>query len=148
MTDAAFEEDKTTHTLKKAFVPIISEDDLLSDKDEKTLLLVETTDPAILDTVRETRGITDDKAALKYLTDNKERVFPKRDVEGMLKTGLNEDTTTREELAKLDNSLAPNYVLLQEGKHPSLGLGIAMILGGLLLAVGQVLFYLRRWAMR
>ena len=146
--ESAFEEDKTTHTLKKAFVPVSSSADLLGDKNKQTYLLMETTDQAILDVVHDAQGLSDEKSAIQYVEKNPQRAFPVRDVEGMIKTGLNEDSSTRDELKKLDSTLAPNYVVLQEGRHPSLGLGIGMLLGGLLLGVGQVLFYISRRAMR
>ena len=146
--ESAFEEDKSSHNMTKAFVPVGSATDLTSDSKKQTFLLMESRDPAILDTVRDAQQITDQKSAAQYVTAHRQTAYPVRDVEGMIKTGLHSDSKTHAELSKLDNALAPNYVILQEGKHPSLGLGIGMLMGGILLGVGQVLFYISRRTMR
>ncbi len=146
--ESAYAENQTSHTINKAFVPVTSIEAMLADKGEKTYLLMETTDSGILDTVRGTRGITDEKSAIKFVADNPQRAYQTRDIEGMIQTGLHSDSDTRKELSKLDDSLAPDYVILEQDKHPSLAEGFGMFLGGAVLAVAQVLYYGQKFLRR
>ena len=145
VVNGVWQEDKKTHAIDKVFVPLSSAGDKGGDINTPTKVMVEETDPAILQTAGEVKDLNGDAATIDFIKKNHDRAFIRRDVEGMVKTGLNSDSDTREKMAKLDNtSLASNWIMLKEGAHPSLGLGLLLFMGGGLLAVLQVLYYLRR----
>ena len=143
--NCVWQESSKTHTIDKVFVPLSSSNVKSGDPNAPTLVMVEETDPAILQTAQEVKDLNGEAATVDFIKKNHDRAFIRRDVEGMVKAGINSDTDTREKMAKLDNtSLASNWIMLKEGAHPSLVLGLGLFMGGGLLAVLQVLYYLRR----
>ena len=95
VVESAWQEDKKTHAIDKAFVPLGSTSDKDDDSNAKTTVMVEETDPAILDTVREAQQINGKETVLDFVKKNPDRVFLKQDVEGMVKAGIKSDSSTR-----------------------------------------------------
>jgi hypothetical protein len=117
--------------VKEAYIPAHG----ASDEEGPTHLLVLTKDPQILGTVNDLNKLDkgNEAAALKALAANRDRLFATRDVKGMLQYGIDVKSRVNNRLSKLDNSLAPDFVVLEEGKTPELGFSLFMLCGGLLL---------------
>ena len=111
-----------------------------------TSVLVNTSDPAILDTYREMAEFnTNAQDAPAYLQKNKSRIYVKRDVEGMVRSGLS--SLSSEQIGLLKSGISPldeNFITLEEGKKPAPGAGVLMLTAGLALLAGQILFYIAR----
>jgi hypothetical protein len=61
----------------------------------------------------------------------------------MIKTGINsEGSKTRSDIEALftGNSLAPDAIFFEDGKSPSLMKGVGLLLGGLALGAGALLY--------
>ncbi len=143
VVNCVWQEDEKTHKIDKIFVPL-SSSKAVGGPGETTSVMVEEHDPAMIDTAHEIQQLSG-QTAEDFVKKNHDRAFIRRDVEGMIKTGLKSDDSIRAKMAKLDNtSLASNWIMLNEGAHPSLLLGVGCILGGLALAALQVLMFLRR----
>ena len=109
-------------------------------------LLVITRDPEILSTYRELGDIgPNDGRAETYFLKNKNKIYAKRDVEGMVRAGLS--SLSSDEAKQLQTNISPidsDFVTLEEGKRPTFGAGLLMLLAGFALLVGQILFYIAR----
>lgn len=140
-------------SISEVYLPIhsaTSEKKTVAKNDETpppTNLVVKTTDEAILNTVREMSQLDENKnpkEVEKWMLANLQKVFLRRDVMGMVLTGINDADGTRDELAKLHDSLAPGYVILEEGKKPSTSGSLGLIFGGLALGFVSVLYWFSR----
>lgn len=88
--------------------------------DAKVVALLLTRDSAVLDLVREMKAISDDKAALAFILKNRERLAPVRDVRGLLKFGIDSEDKKRRKIAKLNDNLTADFVVIEEGKQPEI----------------------------
>ncbi len=68
------------------------------------------------------------------------QILVKRDVSGLIRFGMDEDSKTRSKLEGLDMNLAKDFVILNDGEKPDLLKGVLMLAGGLVLG----LYLLRR----
>lgn len=137
-------------SVSEVYVPVRSVAYLDSDsKDEPPIkLLLQTRDPGILATYRSFGSLSDSMTKEQiqdYLKQHYDQIFVRKDVEGMVKSGLNsEESDKKRELEKLNKNLDANYAILEEGKKPSMLAGLGLTALGLLLAVGQLLYYISR----
>ena len=103
----------------------------------KVFLLLNSENEAFLDPLSEMNKMDDklttEAKANEYMEKNKERLFPKRDLEGMLQFGVSVSSKDRSKLASLNSDLAPDFVILQDGKRPSLLSAMGMLVGGVVL---------------
>lgn len=74
-------------------------------------------------------------AVFKALASNASQVFRTRDISGLVRFGLDADSKTRAKLAGLDMQLAKDFIILDEGKKPELGVSIGLFVMGLIGAV-------------
>lgn len=86
--------------------------------DAKVVALLLTREPATLDLVREMKAITDDKAAIMFVLKNHDRLMPVRDVSGLLQFGIDSESDKRRKIARLNDNLATDFVVIEDGKHP------------------------------
>ena len=109
-------------------------------------LMVISRDPEVLSTYRELGDIgSNDGRAETYFLKNKNKIYVKRDVEGMVRAGFS--SLGSEDKRLLQTNVSPideNFVTLEEGKKPTFGVGVLMLLAGIALLVGQILFYIAR----
>jgi hypothetical protein len=129
--------EKESGGIETAYVPVYIDD--ANGKHGKASLLLQIKDPEYIDLLSQMNAIQDQPDAktklLQFITSNQEKVFVERDVDGMIQFGLNTiKGETRQKLAGLDNDLEPNFVVLEEGKHPELGTSLLMLAGGLTLS--------------
>lgn len=114
-----------------------------------TFLLLHSNDPEIANTIKDMAaqvgGNPTPEQAETYLNKNKNKLFLKKDIDGMVKSGLGSETSEVKRLLDSNiQNLESDYVILDEGAKPSLGAGVGMLLLGLVLAAAQVLFYARQ----
>jgi hypothetical protein len=140
LLDASFKQTKYSETITEAYIPVRSVD---NPDEERIQLLLETEDEGIIKTLEEMGkiGKKDEKAARAWALKNVARLFPRRDLEGMVRHG---DTRTREEVLRLTDSLNPDFVVLRQGEKPSMGLAIGMVIGGVVCG-GLLLLMLLGW---
>ena len=137
--------------IKKVYVPIVNDEEIAQEDKAKIKLLImsekeETvakvgsadTDSASDPSLKEGAKISDEKAT-KIL----EKYFPTAVIEGMVKSGLDSEESERtKQLAAAIPNRAEDCIILEEGKRPSLGVGIFLVLLAAGLTVAQVLYYL------
>jgi len=113
----------------------------------KTGLVVETRDPALLAAYQEVLALDrrqdlSDEEAERYVLEHAATLFPRRDVQGLVRFGLELEDEDRREIAGLAGELAPDFVILEEGARPQPWLSLGAFAAGLVvlgLALRKVL---------
>ncbi|HEX2570433.1 MAG TPA: hypothetical protein VH877_12820 [Polyangia bacterium] len=102
------------------------------DEKSKVQVLVATKDPALLEVYRRLSSEKDEKA-VETISAEFGKVFQHRDVQGLVRFGFDLDEEDREKLASLTASLAPDFVIIDEGEKPQVAFAFARLAGGLML---------------
>jgi hypothetical protein len=117
---------------KSLYVPLVPKD---TDSSESIIhVLVLTTDPALLDSSNKMKDLVksnaDDATAGEFLIENMEKMHVSRPVEGLVQYGFDGDDKKSRKIRALYSNLASGLIIIEEGRKPSQGLGIGMLLGG------------------
>jgi hypothetical protein len=127
-------------SIKEVYIPLHSNDD--SAEDEKVIALLHTKDPATLDLMREMKQLKDNSVAqLEFVLKNKERLFPVKEVNGLLEFGIDSDDGKRMKIAKLSDDLVKDFVVIEHNRQPSLLMSLAFLAGSFFT---MWLFWLRK----
>jgi hypothetical protein len=94
-------------------------------------ILVSSKDPAVLELATQLRNSKDQGEALILLLKAKIRL-QKPAITGLVRYGINLRDKELQKLRKLNENLASDFVILEEGKEPSFGLSIVLVLVGLI----------------
>ncbi len=73
------------------------------------------------------------KETLDAASRHADKLFMQKDVSGLIRFGIDSDDKTRDKLAKLDMTLAADFVILNDGAAPSLFGGMSMLGIGMLI---------------
>jgi len=119
--------------ITEAYVPVYSpgqtEQDrcyaVLATKDERLLALLE-----------EMRQANSEKEAEQFMVKHGHELQVRRDVEGLVRFGIEEQNGEKSKLAGLRGNLAPDFILLSEGQKPNLGGSLGLVLLGLVIGGG------------
>lgn len=117
------------------FIPVVNPETLK----EKSCVLYKTTDPSICAVLKEMDGLKTDDAVRAFVRANLERVFPRRNVSGLVAFGI-DSTSHRGDLERLEKNMADNFVVLNADAQPSLAAGLGFAGAGLGLLFGLVLY--------
>lgn len=98
-------------------------------------VLVATKDPTLLSLANQLITIEDEQALMTFAMQNNQALGAQRDVRGLVRYGVDLDDDERDQLKNLDSTLAPDFVILDDGKQPGLGLPLGMFSGGAVLVV-------------
>jgi len=121
--------------IEELFLPLRPADEPEQEKSQKIQVLLSTKDPKLLNLARQLRDIKDQGQFLKFALENRDQVFAKKNVEGLMRFGVDLDDDDRKKLAGLDKELAADFLILDEGKKPSFATSLGMLGGGLVLAL-------------
>lgn len=113
----------------------------------KICILLKTSEPDLLATISEIRGLKTDSALMSWTSKNAARAFPKRTVQGVILSGLEDlKSTERSELARVQKDIAPDFIILDSNAQPSLAAGISYSAAGLAALFGIVVYARRKSA--
>ena len=119
--------------ITEVFIPVRSPDEAI---DGEVHILMSTKDKEILDALADLEKSSDtEKGVLEAASRHAGKLFMRRDVTGLVQFGIESDTKTRSKLAGLDMNLTKDFVILEEGKSPALGVSLMMLAIGLLVGV-------------
>ena len=99
-------------------------------------VLVASKDEELIAATNEIMALESDRAVLNYFAQNRHRLLVKRDVDGLVRYGVDLDDSDRAELAGLDESLAEDFVIVDDGKTPRFGRSVGFLGGGVVLLLG------------
>jgi hypothetical protein len=97
-----------------------------------------TQDPEILGQLEGLRQVKNESELTTWIANNKNNVQPHRDVTGLVKFGV-ESGMESSKLGGLQRNLAPGYLVLAEGKKPSLTNSLGLMLLGFVISAGMVI---------
>ena len=124
-----------TGKIEEVFIPVRAHENdegpvkvLLSTKDKETI--------AAMEAIASAGGKNGaDAAVLKAVASNASQVCRVRDVTGLVRFGIDADSKTRDKLAGLNMRLAKDFIIMDEGKKPELGLSVLLLIMGVIGAV-------------
>jgi hypothetical protein len=137
LPDAAFKSYGRSQVPTELFIPVESAE---SDEGGKTVVLLATRSPEFLATCREMMNLKSESESIAWMLKNHERVFPKRDISGLVRGGLELKEKERSQLAKLQDNAVSDFIMLEDGEKPSLTSGLGFSGAGFLMLVGGIVF--------
>ncbi len=120
-----------TKVIDELYIPVKAAG---SETNGKTIeILFATKDPALMKTMERLREIKDEQAALAFLMEHPDEIYPTRTITGMIRFGIDLKESDRDKLASLDRNLSKDFIILDDGKSPELIVAIIVLAGGLFL---------------
>ena len=99
-------------------------------------VLVATDDKELLALTNEMMNFETEAQLMRYFSMNRSKLYFKRDVQGLVRYGVDLDDSDRAELAGLDAALASDFVIVDDGKDPAFGKSLGFLGGGIVLFLG------------
>jgi len=140
LPDAAFKSYGGSRIPTELFIPV---EGLDSDKGSKTVVILATRNPEFIATCREMMNLKSESEGMVWALKNHERVFPQRDISGLVRFGIELKDKERAQLAKLQANTVQDFIILDDGSKPSLASGLGFSGAGFMMLVGGIAF-LRR----
>ena len=127
-----------TSKIKELYIPVHTalKEGQEGKENEPVALVLRTEDPKIIETFKEIdeHAQSGNKEQVqKWAMQHMNEIFLKRDVFGMVQSGLESDSQTRSEISKLHGTLVANYAIIDEGRTPSFGASLGKFAGGVIL---------------
>jgi hypothetical protein len=117
----------------------------LSSVTGQVCILLKTAEPDLLATIAQIKGLKGDDASLvQWVRKNRARAFPRRNVQGLVCFGIDMKSTDRAELARVQNNIAQDFIILDANAQPSLAAGISYSTAGLASLCGLVVYSRRK----
>ena len=135
-SDAVWMESRIGDNVKEAYIPIFDPKD--EDKKSKIKILLATKNPETLDLVRQLSELKSEEEAMKFMVANMDKVLAERDVQGLVRFGIELDDDDAREIKKISPNLAEDFIILDEGKKPEWHSVILLPLG---LFLGYFLYF-------
>ena len=99
-------------------------------------VLVATDDKELLALTNEMMTFETERELESYFARNRSKLHFKRDVQGLVRYGVDLDSSDRAELAGLDAALASDFVIVDDGKDPGFAKSLGFLGGGIVLLLG------------
>ncbi len=141
LADAAFKTTRlkyaptSSERITEAFVPLRSPGQSLA---SPCYAVLATTDAQILGALEELRQVKDKSGLKVWVENHRHELKQRRDVAGLVKFGI-ENGSESSKLKGLQHNLAAGYIVLAEGKQPSWGTSLVLLLTGCLIAGSSAL---------
>lgn len=120
------------------YVPVLNPDA----PKEQAYVLYKTTDATIFRPLKEMEGLKTDEEVKAWVKNNFDRVYPRRNVSGLVAFGLDSNDNVRD-LKELEKDMPENFIVLDANAQPTLAAGIGYTGAGLAMFCGMA-FYIRR----
>ena len=112
----------------------------------KVYILLKTADPGLKATIAEIGKLRSDATAARaWMQKNYQRAFPRQDVRGLVRHGIEDiKSTERQQLADTQKNIAQDFIILDSGAQPGFAAGIAYTTTGFALLVALLLYSNRK----
>lgn len=123
--------------ITEAYIPIYSPGQadnatcyaVMATKDEKMIALLE-----------EMRLATSETQAAQFVARHGNDLQVRRNVEGLVRFGVEDSNSAKSKLAGLRGNLAPDFIILAEGQRPNMSGSLGLLILGFVIGAGMVLF--------
>lgn len=118
--------------IQEVFAPVVP---LREQETVDIRLVLATKDPdarALIKDMRELEKQGDKAAGFAFLSKNAARMVVSRDLQGMIRQGVDRNDETLRKLKEIESNLVEDFAILDEGRRPGLVMPLALIAGGLL----------------
>jgi hypothetical protein len=123
---------ETSGSVTELFIPARGE----AEEEGSTIhILVATKDAELLGLANQLLKIEDQGEMMQFSLEHRDKIFPTRNVSGLVRYGVDLDDDERAELKGLDDTLTEDFVILDEGKEPGLGRSLGMFGGGVVIVL-------------
>jgi hypothetical protein len=110
----------------------------------KIHILLKTADPGLKATIAEMNKLHSDASARAWMQKNYQRAFPRLDIRGLVRYGIDLKSSERDQLADADKNIAQDFIILDSDAQPSFAAGIAYTITGFALLVALLLYSNRK----
>lgn len=124
--------------VKSLYIPIIAD----RGDEGPAHLVLHTESDEYQAVMRELNATPQDKMMM-FILANGSRLWPKKDIRGLVEFGISSNDKHRDQLSKLSMKLTPDFVMVKDGDKPDAVLGGVMFGGGVLV-LASFLFLGRR----
>ncbi len=144
MLEASYTQN-TDGSIKDLYVPVYSNNDPNPTRVDILLHVNDRDTVKLLDAMHD---LKDEAEILNYLALYRERIFPHRDVEGVIRMAGEFTEDQRAVLKKMSMDLTPNYLVLNENEKPERGPAGTFLIAGVALVLIALLLLRSRAATR
>ena len=85
-----------------------------------------------------------EQQAETWAKQNRDRIFPRTDITGLIVSGMDMKDKDRDEIAKTQKDIAEDFVILDEDAQPSFAAGAGCTVGGLASLCGLVVYFRKK----
>lgn len=125
------------------YIPVRSAGAKESGKGIKDNIVLMTRDPALMKMIYEMEKTRSEAEFKEWLTRNADKMIVRRDVKGLVQFGVELKSQERRKLASLQDNLASDFIILDEGKRPEISQSIGYLALGVVLVVISI-FVIKR----
>ncbi|MDP8222111.1 MAG: hypothetical protein P9L99_02010 [Candidatus Lernaella stagnicola] len=133
-------------SITQVYVPVVPGAVNFYEDNPKVSLVLNSRDEGLRQTVRkliDLDKVTDEAKIEEFMVDHYDDLFPRRNIEGTVKFGIELDSDERKQLSGLSGYLAKNFVIVADGEAPDLKLALIMFGAGIALALLLAWLWLR-----
>jgi hypothetical protein len=125
-------ESESAGRITEGYIPLRAPGQSMKDR---CFAVLATTDPHTLALLEELRKVKDDAGMATFVANHKGELKQKREVSGLVRFGV-ESGGESGKLGGLQKNLAPNFLVLADGKAPDMAKSAGLLLVGFLIAGG------------
>src|SRR5437868_9575527 len=125
-------ESESAGRITEGYIPLRARGQSLKDR---CYAVLATSDPHTLGLLEELRHVKDDAGMATFVANHKGELKQTREVTGLVRFGIERGGESGK-LGGLQKNLAPNFIVLAEGKQPSLSKSVGLLLVGFLIGGG------------
>jgi hypothetical protein len=136
LSDSAYRTVGVTKKPLELYVPLHAK----GSSNDTVQVVLATRSPELIKTIMEMETLGSRAAAEEWEAKNHDRLFPKRDVSGLIRYGIDLKSYERTKLMGIQANLAKDFIILNEGQKPDLGKSLAFLATGVMAVAGCGLY--------
>jgi hypothetical protein len=97
-----------------------------------------TKDQTLLDLIEKMEKVSDQAGMFQFAAKHHEQIIQTREIEGLVRFGVDLKDKDHAKLAKLNTELSPDFIILADGQQPSFVVSAFLLLGGIVLLIVMI----------
>ena len=132
LMDSAYQESRFGDDIKEVYIPVSAPKESADSENAPVQILFTTKDPEIIALLKEAGSVQSDEDAMRFALGNLDKLYPTRDISGLVRFGIDMRDKEADELRKLNSNLVEDFIMIDDGKKPEWTGAIALPIGLLL----------------